>query len=90
MSSYKLDSTCVRGYLKLSQVQDSILLIHCTVSIQYIYIYIFFFLARVIIIKPLAVFHLDLLLLFILSLRDQLGFFVSEIKPLREGVAVMG
>ena len=76
------------GYLKLAQVQNSILLIHCTVSIQYIYIC--FFLARVIIIKPLVVFHLDLLLLFILSLRDQLGFFVSEIKPLREGVAVMG
>lgn len=33
MSSLKLDSACERGHLKLSQVQDSFLLICCTVSI---------------------------------------------------------
>lgn len=34
--------------------------------------------------------HLNLLARFVFGLKDQIGFFVNEINPLREGVAVMG
>ncbi|XP_078383028.1 TNF receptor-associated factor 2-like isoform X2 [Oculina patagonica] len=39
--------------------------------------------------QTLVSFHLNLLVRFVFSLRDQVGCYVNEIQPLREGIAVM-
>ncbi|KAJ7339335.1 TNF receptor-associated factor 3 [Desmophyllum pertusum] len=39
--------------------------------------------------QTLASFHLSLLVRFVFTLSDQVGFYVNEINPLREGIAVM-
>ena len=39
--------------------------------------------------QTLVSFHLSLLARFVFGLKDQVGFFVNEISPLREGIVVM-
>ena len=39
--------------------------------------------------QTLVVFHLSLLARFVFSLKDQVGGYINEIHPLREGIAVM-